>query len=128
MIVPPRGHEYFVPVDEEGRSIVSEYTWAVAQKKKTGGRVTPRGTGANSHQHNDHESVSGNSRYTPPIPRYVKQSPPWVPVLMFVLLGLGALVILLYYLGAVPGGRSNWYLASGLLMLLGGLYTATRYH
>jgi hypothetical protein len=28
----------------------------------------------------------------------------------------------------VPGGRSNWYLAVGLVSLLGGLYTATKYH
>ena len=47
---------------------------------------------------------------------------------MFALLGLGTLVILLYYLGAVPGGRNNWYLFGGLSLVLGGLYTATRYH
>jgi len=47
---------------------------------------------------------------------------------MFVLLGLGSLVILFYYLGFVPGGRSNWYLFSGLAMVLGGLFTATKYH
>lgn len=46
---------------------------------------------------------------------------------MFALLGLGALVILLYYMGAVPGGRSNWYLFSGLGLVLGGLFTATQY-
>ncbi len=46
---------------------------------------------------------------------------------MFVLLGLGSLVILMYYLGAVPGGRSNWYLFSGLGLVLGGLFTATKY-
>jgi len=101
----------------------------VAQKKK-GGRVTPKG-GDGQHEHHllHHESgPSGNSRYTPPVPQYVKRSAPWVPVLMFALLGLGALVILLYYLGAVPGGRSNWYLGAGLISLLGGLYTATKYH
>jgi hypothetical protein len=58
----------------------------------------------------------------------VRVSPPWVPVVMFVLLGLGALVILFYYLGFVPGGRSNWYLFSGLTCVLGGLFTATKYH
>jgi hypothetical protein len=101
----------------------------VAQKKKSGGRVTPKGGGKSPEGTAHHDSsVAANSRYTPPIPQYVKQSPPWVPVLMFALLGVGALVILLYYLGAVPGGRSNWYLTSGLVMLLGGLYTATKYH
>jgi hypothetical protein len=56
-----------------------------------------------------------------------KVSPTWVPVLMFALFILGSLVILLYYLGAVPGGRSNWYLLVGLLLVLGGLFTATKY-
>jgi hypothetical protein len=69
-----------------------------------------------------------SSRYTPPIARQVRVSPPWVPVLMFVLLGLGALIILFYYLGLVPGGRSNWYLFGGLGCVLGGLFTATKYH
>lgn len=47
---------------------------------------------------------------------------------MFALFILGTLVILLYYLGAVPGGRSNAYLLVGLGAILGGLYTATKYH
>ena len=46
---------------------------------------------------------------------------------MFVLLGFGAIVILLYYVGFVPGGRNNWYLFSGLTSVLGGLFTATKY-
>ena len=101
----------------------------VATKKKSGGRVTPKGGAKPSHGIGHHEpNVSANSRYTPPVPQYIKQSAPWVPILMFVLLGLGALIILMYYLGFVPGGRSNWYLATGLVALLGGLYTATKYH
>lgn len=78
--------------------------------------MTPKASGPNA-----------SSRYTPPTPAEVKVSPPWVPVVMFVLLGLGSLVILLYYLGFVPGGRSNWYLFGGLVAVLGGLFTATRY-
>lgn len=58
----------------------------------------------------------------------MRESPRWVPVLMFTLFIVGALVILLFYLGAVPGGRSNWYLLAGLVLILGGLYTATKYH
>jgi hypothetical protein len=108
---------------------VAFYTLGVAQKKKRGGRVTPKGGHAPSHTHSTNaQSINPNSRYTPPVPEYKKQSPQWVPVLMFVLLGLGALIILFYYLGFVPGGRSNWYLALGLSSLLGGLYTATKYH
>jgi len=72
--------------------------------------------------------VAPSSRYTPPIPMSQRQSPTWVPVLMFALFIVGALIILLYYLGAVPGGRSNWYLIVGLFFVLGGLFTATKYH
>lgn len=101
----------------------------MATKKKKGGRVTPKGGTAPHRGIGHHEpNVAASSRYTPPVPEYVKHSAPWVPVVMFVLLGLGALVILFYYLGIVPGGRSNWYLAAGLMSLLGGLYTATKYH
>lgn len=104
------------------------YTRVVATKK-SGGRATPKG-GARRDK-NDVGGAgksAGNSRYTPPVPETVSHSPQWVPVLMFILLGAGALIILLYYLGAVPGGRSNWYLGVGLMSMLGGLYTATKYH
>ena len=57
----------------------------------------------------------------------MKESPKWVPILMFALWILGALVIIAYYLDFLPGGRNNWYLFAGLAMILGGLYTATKY-
>lgn len=47
---------------------------------------------------------------------------------MFALFIIGTLIILLFYLGAVPGGRNNYYLLAGLASILGGLYTATKYH
>jgi hypothetical protein len=72
--------------------------------------------------------VSASSRYTPPIPREFKESPRWVPIVMFALFAVGAIIILLFYMGAVPGGRSNWYLVAGLVCILGGLFTATKYH
>ena len=109
----------------------------MATKKKKGGRVTPKGgaqaAGGEHKLHMPHlghqdSSVPASSRYTPPVPQYKKHSAPWVPYVMFALLGMGALVILFYYLGFVPGGRSNWYLAVGLAGVLGGLYTATKYH
>jgi hypothetical protein len=109
--------------------VLAFYTCDVATQKKKGGRVTPKGGNKPEHHFGHHDpSVNASSRYTPPVPVYEKHSAPWVPVLMFILLGLGALVILFYYLGFVPGGRSNWYLAAGLGSLLGGLYTATKYH
>lgn len=79
---------------------------------KSGGRTTQPSTG----------------RYTPPIPREQKVSPPWVPALMFSLLGLGALVIVLNYLGVLPGEQSNGYLLLGLGLITGGFITATQYH
>ena len=100
-------------------------------KRKTGGRVTPKGTkpgDAPAARRGDSSHPEASSRYTPPVAREVKVSPRWVPVLMFALLGVGALIILFYYLGFVPGGRSNWYLFSGLTCVLGGLFTATKYH
>ena len=100
-------------------------------KRKTGGRTTPKGTKPGEARptnptHNE-RGVAASTRYTPPIPSYVKESPRWVPILMFALFIVGALIILLYYLGAVPGGRSNYYLVAGLAFILGGLYTATKY-
>jgi hypothetical protein len=92
------------------------------KKRRTGGRTTAPGT-----QSHHTRTPEATTRYTPPVPVTVKESPRWVPILMFVLLGLGALVILFYYLGFVPGGRNNWYLFSGLMMVLGGLFTATKY-
>jgi hypothetical protein len=82
------------------------------------GRTTPKGAASKS-----------SGRYTPPIPKYEKVSPPWVPALMFTLLGLGALVIVLNYMNLLPGEESsNWYLLLGLGMITGGFATATQYH
>ena len=107
----------------------------------TTGRVTPKGTqpgavprapaptpapvGDDRHAHHSRQT---SSRYTPPTPREMKVSPMWVPVLMFVLLGAGALMIILNYLELLPGATSNWYLMGGLGLILGGIVTATQYH
>ncbi len=102
----------------------------MATKKKKGGRVTPKGghTSPTSMHGANSGSVEGSSRYTPPVPEFKKQSPQWMLYVLFGLLGFGTVVIFFYYLGFVPGGRSNWYLGVGLFSLLGGLYTATKYH
>ena len=92
------------------------------KRKVKGGRVTPKGTGSPAAR------PEPSSRYTPPIPRSQKVSPPWVPVLMFALLGLGMLVILLNYVEVLPGGTKNAYLLMGLGSILGGIITATQYH
>lgn len=91
------------------------------KRKVKGGRVTPKGgpTAANR--------PAASTRYTPPVPQEFKVSPPWVPVLMFTLLGIGLLVIFLNYLGVLPGGTKNTYLLVGLGSILGGIMTATQY-
>jgi hypothetical protein len=109
-------------------------------KRKSGGRTTPKGTkpgqlptaggrpiGATGGGPTRAGEVEASSRYTPPIPREFRESPRWVPILMFSLFIIGALIIMLFYLGAVPGGRSNWYLVVGLGFILSGLFTATKY-
>ena len=88
-----------------------------AKRRVSGGRVTPKGGGP-----------SPSTRYTPPIPREMKVSPTWVPVLMFALLGLGLVIIFCNYLGLLPGGTKNLYLLLGLGAILGGIITATQYH
>jgi hypothetical protein len=79
------------------------------------GRVTPK------------KSTATAGRYTPPVPREVKVSPMWVPALMFTLLALGMIVIVINYLGVLPGGADNKYLLVGLVLITGGFITATRY-
>lgn len=104
------------------------------KKKPTGGRVTPRGTGspggprraATTEGHDGHPGAS--SRYTPPVPRSEKITAPWVVPVMFLLLGLGILVIILNYMDLLPGGTDNWYLIGGLGLILGGIVTATQLH
>jgi len=86
-----------------------------------GGRVTPKGTRPSDGR------PAPSTRYTPPVPRELKVSPTWVPVLMFGLLGLGLVVIFLNYLGVLPGGMSNAYLGLGLAAICGGIITATQY-
>jgi hypothetical protein len=93
----------------------------VTPKGTVPGRPAPRAGGSGSRP-------EATGRYTPPIPRSQKVSPPWVPVLMFTLLGVGALVIVINYLGVLPGSPDNWYLLGGLALITGGFITATQYH
>ena len=111
-------------------------------KRKAGGRVTPKGTrpgqlpsaaptvGASSGvgEAGPRRAAAVSSRYTPPTPKEFKESPRWVPFVMFGLLLLGALVIFVNYLGVIlPGATNNWYLLVGLVLILGGIITATQY-
>ncbi len=53
----------------------------------------------------------------PPAPREVKAkgpSPAWYVATMFGLMAIGAILIILNYIGVVPGGTSNSWLIIGL--------------
>lgn len=73
-----------------------------------------------------------SARHTPPKPagKHAGPSPRWVPVLMFALWGLGLLLIVLNYMGVLPGasdGGNGWYLVAGLVSILAGIMVATQY-
>jgi hypothetical protein len=64
-----------------------------------------------------------NKRPTPPKNPAVTEvadkgpSPTWYVATMFGLMALGIVVILLNYMGILPGGTDNWYLVVGLAMI-----------
>jgi hypothetical protein len=91
--------------------------------KEKGGRATPKGTTAGRYT-----PPQASGRYTPPIPREMKVSPTWVPVLMFTFLLGGMIMIVLNYLSVLPGSPSNWYLLGGLGCITAGFVTATQLH
>lgn len=99
-------------------------------KRKTGGRVTAAGTRPGDKAATPAKASSGatrvtaSSRYTPPVPHAAKESPPWLPVLMLGLFVVGAIAIMARYL-VFPD--SNWPMVVGLVCLLGGLFTATKW-
>jgi hypothetical protein len=86
----------------------------MARHDKSKSRVTPKGT----------VPVERSSREPVQID---PPSAPWVPILMFALLGLGTILILANYTVEVLGMPSNWYLLGGLGMVLAGIVTATQY-
>ena len=91
------------------------------EKSGTNGRVTARSMAGKA----------GNrrpGRYTPPIPRYVRRSPPWFPYLLLSLLLLGVVVIILNYMQVLPASPTNWYTLGGMLAILSSAVSATYYH
>lgn len=72
-------------------------------------------------------SKSKRSRYTPPPPKKPPPSPTWLPVSMFTLLALGGVLIIVNYLGLLPGGAKNSYLFIGLGFITGGFMLATQW-
>ena len=75
----------------------------------------------------DRTPPAPSGRYTPPVPKEWRESPRWVPILMFAFLGLGALLIIVNYTPLMPGGSSNWFLLAGLGLVTAGFIIATRW-
>ena len=104
----------------------------VVKKKIVSKRITPKSgatpgsTAAHAHAPGGHDA-SGSKRYTPPTAKYDQMpSPTWVPILMFVLFGIGFVVIVANYARAF-GEPDNWRTLVGLAAILGGIITATNY-
>ena len=104
-------------------------------KRKTGGRVTPAGTrptdkrtatSATKSSSADHDTGAHHyesGRYTAPIPKYARESPKWLPILMLGLFVVGGLLIMARYLF----WDEQLPMLIGMACLLAGLYTATKW-
>ena len=101
---------------------------APPKRKTGGGRVTAKGTRpgdrpAGARTVDDH-GVAASSRYTPKAQRRQLIPPSWIPVIMLVFLIGGGLLIMARYL--IFTG-SNLPTLAGLIAILAGLYTATKW-
>ena len=87
-----------------------------------------RDHGSDDVEHERH-STQASSRYTPKVHSYEKESPRWWPIMMIGLFAAGGILILIKYLGWVPGGQdgSQWWIVGGLACVLSGLFAATRW-
>ena len=63
----------------------------------------------------------------PPKPK-PKQSPAWVGGLFFTLLALGVLLIIVNYLGLLPGGTRPVWMFAGLGAMAAAFVLATQWH
>jgi Cell division protein CrgA len=90
-----------------------------SRKGRSAGRTTTRAV---------HKPIEASARYTPPIPRSRKVSPRWMAMLIVLAFVVGALVIILSYVEVLPDHGSGWYLAGGIVAMVGGLVLATQYH
>jgi hypothetical protein len=106
---------------------------APPKRKTGGGRVTPKGTRpedrhvsttSSDKRRDEHHDVAASSRYTPKAQPRQLVPPNWIPVIMLVLLIGGGVMIMLRYLVFTD---SNIPTLIGLVMILGGLYTATKW-
>ena len=74
------------------------------------------------------KSRSKRKATQPPPKAKPKQSPPWVGALFFSLLGLGVLLIIVNYMGVLPGGTRPIWLFGGLGAMAAAFVLATQWH
>jgi hypothetical protein len=89
--------------------------------KSSGGRTTSK-VGR-------YKTAEESGRYTAPIPKSVRHSPPWYGALCLFLLIGGVVIIVVNYLAHLPfmAHGSPWGLVVGLVMIFVGFLAATRY-
>ena len=92
-----------------------------SQATKATGRVTPKGGGRVTPK-----AAPSSGRYTPPIPRSQKVSPPWYPWVLLSFFVVGLAVIVVNY-AQIWWTATNWALVAGIGALLVGVVMATRY-
>ena len=68
-----------------------------------------------------------SGRYTAPLPFDYRHSHWLVPTFMLAFFGIGVLMIVLNYIGLLPGAASNWYLLGGLGLIVVGFVISTQY-
>ncbi len=115
--------------DTDGASTPGEQPEAKKPEAKKPEKVLPP-SAKKKKKKVDTPSGDAKGRYTAPVPASKKgPSPRWVPVLMFAFWGIGLLMIILNYMGVLPGSTdgNGWYLVAGLGLILAGIVTATQY-
>ena len=96
----------------------------MARDPKPSGRATPRThKGAATGRHLTAEQTG---RYTKPIPKDTRKSPPWFGPFVIGLLLLGAFILVGNYLTFLPGAVSPWYLVAGFAAIVAGFGLSTR--
>jgi hypothetical protein len=74
------------------------------------------------------KSRSKRQRRQPPPKAKPKESPVWVGALFFALLLSGVAVIILHYVGLLPGGTKAYQLWMGLGLICVSFVVATQWH
>jgi hypothetical protein len=97
--------------------------------KSAGGRSTSKTASKTTSKVGRPSTAEESGRYTRPIPKSVRRSPPWYGALVLILLIVGVAIIVVNYLAHIPGVAhgSPWGLVAGLVLIFAGFLMATRY-